>query len=82
MIHGGHTLGIPHGGCIPEFTYVGKLVPSLITGHGQHFYPGSLWPVAHGELTQGMVRDGHILLGNHEIAQTNGSMHIIGYCLV
>ena len=68
MTHGKHTLGTPYGGCIQEFTYVGGLAPSLITGHSQDFHPGSLRPVAHGELARGMDRGGYILLGNHEIA--------------
>jgi hypothetical protein len=82
MTHGGHALGTPHGACIPEFTYIGGLAPSLITGHGQGFHPGSLRPVTHGELARGMAHSGCILLGNHEIARTNGSTPIIGYCLV
>ena len=39
--YGGHTLGTAHGGCIPEFTYVGGLIPSLITHQGQDFQLGS-----------------------------------------
>ena len=35
--------------------------------------------MAHGELAQGMAYGGHILLGNHEIARTNGSTPIIGF---
>ena len=68
MTHGGHTLRTPHGGYTLEFTCVGGLVPSLSTGHGQDFHPGSLRPMAHGELARGMDRGGYILLGNHEIA--------------
>jgi hypothetical protein len=78
VTHGGHTLGTPHGGCIPKFTCIGGLVPSLIAGHGQDFHPRSLRPVAHGELAQGMARGGRILLGNHEIARSNRSTPIIG----
>jgi hypothetical protein len=77
---GGRTLGAAHGGCIPEPTYVGGPGPSLITGHGQDFHPGSLMSVVHGELTRGMARDGRNTLGNHKIARTNGSMPVIGYC--
>jgi hypothetical protein len=36
--YGGRTLETSHGGCILEFTYVGGLGPSLITGHGQAFH--------------------------------------------
>ena len=79
MTHGGHTLGTPLGGCIPGFTYIGGLAPSLITGHGQDFHLGRLRPMAHGELAQGMAYGGHILLGNHEIARTNGSKPVIGH---
>jgi hypothetical protein len=61
VTHGSHTLGIPRGGCIPEFTCEGGLAPSLITGQGQDFHPGSLRPVAHGELTRGMARGDRIL---------------------
>ena len=32
--------------------------------------------MAHGDLTQGMARGGHILLGNHEIVQTDGAMPV------
>jgi hypothetical protein len=35
--------------------------------------------MAHGELAQGMARGGHILLGYHEIARTNGSMSVTGF---
>ena len=79
MTHGGHTLGTPHEDCIPEFTYVRGLEPSLITGHGQDFHPGSLRIVAHGKLARGMARDGRNPLGNCEIDRTNGSMPILGY---
>jgi len=34
VAYGGRTLGTARGGCIPEFTYVGGLEPSLTTGHG------------------------------------------------
>jgi hypothetical protein len=74
--------GLPHGGCILEPTYAGGLGPSLITGHGQDFHPGSLRSMAHGELARGMARNGYNTLGNCEIAQTNRSTPIIGYCLV
>ena len=35
IAHGGHTLGTPLRGCIPEFTYPEGPVPSLIAGCGQ-----------------------------------------------
>jgi len=35
--------------------------------------------MAHGELARGMTHGGHILLGNHEIAQTNGSTLVASY---
>jgi hypothetical protein len=73
VAHGEHTLETTLGGCIPEFTNVGGLIPSPITSQGQDFHPGSQRPMAHGELARGMARGGHILLGNHEIARTNGS---------
>jgi hypothetical protein len=81
VTHGGHTLRIQHVGRILEFTCVGGIAPSIITSHGQDFHPGSLRSMAHGELARGMARDGRNPLGNHEIARTNGSMPIIGYCL-
>ena len=82
MTHGGYTLRTPRGGCILEFTCVGGLAPSLITGHGQDFHLGSLRPMVHGELARGMAHGGRILLGNHEIARTNGSTPIFSYCTV
>jgi hypothetical protein len=39
VARGGHTLIIAPEGCIPEFTYIGGLAPSLATGHGQDFHP-------------------------------------------
>lgn len=54
------------------------LVPSLITGQGQNFRLGSHMAMAHGDHTQGMACDGLFLLGDHEIARTNGSMSVIG----
>ena len=33
--------------------------------------------MAHGDLTQGMAHGGHILLGNHEITQTDREMPVI-----
>jgi hypothetical protein len=65
--YGGCTLETSHGCCILEFTYVGGLGPSLITSHGQAFHPESQMVTAHGDLTQGMARDGYIPTGNHEI---------------
>jgi hypothetical protein len=50
VIHDGHTLRTPLGGCIPEFTYMGGLAPSLTTGYNQDFHLGSQKPMAHGEL--------------------------------
>ena len=79
MIHGGHTLRTPLRGYILEFTYMGGLAPSLVTGHSLDFHLRSQRPMAHGDLAQGMAYGGHILLGNHEITQTNGSMPITGY---
>ena len=67
-IHGGHTLRTALGGCIPECTHVRGLVPSLITGHGRGLHLGNQMTMAHGDLTQGMTRGGHILFKNHEIA--------------
>ena len=34
--------------------------------------------MAYGELARGMAHGGHILLGNHEITRTNGSMPVTG----
>jgi hypothetical protein len=82
MAYGGCILETVQWGCIPEFTYAGGLGPSLITGHGQNFHPGSLRSVAHGRLARGMARSGRNPLGNSEIARTNGSMPVVGYCLV
>ena len=82
VTHGGHTLGTPHEDCIPKFTYVGGLAPSLITSHGQDFHLGSLRPVAHGELAQKMAHGSRIFLRNHEISRNNGSMPTIGFYLV
>lgn len=63
---------------VPKCTYMRDLVPSLLTGQGQNFYPGSQTAMAHDDLTQGMARDGRFLLGDHEIAQTMGSMPVTG----
>ena len=79
MVHGGHTLRITLRGCILEFTCIGGLAPSHVTGHGLDFRLGSQRSVAHGELPRGMARGGHILLGDHEIARTNGSTPIISF---
>ena len=68
VIHNGRTPETTLGGCIPEFTYVGGLIPSPITGQGQDFHLGSQRSMAHGELARGMAHGGYILLGNHEIA--------------
>jgi hypothetical protein len=35
--------------------------------------------MAHDELTQGMALTGHILLGNHEVIHTNGSVPITSF---
>jgi hypothetical protein len=64
VVHDGHTLG----GCISEFTFMGRLVPSHATGHNKDFHPGSQRPMAHGKLAKGMARGDLILSGNHEIA--------------
>ena len=40
MARGGHTLGTTPGGSILEFTYIGGLVPSLVTSHCQVLHPG------------------------------------------
>jgi hypothetical protein len=69
-------------GYIPEFTYIGGLVPSLITGRGQVFHPGNQRPMAHDELTHGMALSGHILLGNHEIVRIDELTHVVGLYLV
>jgi hypothetical protein len=63
----GRTLRTAHGGCIPEFTYVGGLGPSLITGHGQAFHLASQTVVARGDLAWEMAHGGHIPVGNHKI---------------
>ena len=63
---------------VPKCTYVRDPVSSLLTGQGQNFRPGSQTAMAHDDLTQGMARDGRFLLGDHEIAQTNRSMPVIG----
>jgi hypothetical protein len=36
--------------------------------------------MTHGELTREMARGGRNPLGNREIARTNGSTPVIGYC--
>ena len=73
-----HTLRTALCGSIPEFTNIGGPVPSLITVHGQVFHSGNQRPMAHGELTHGMVLGGHIILGNHEIVRADGLMPITG----
>jgi len=78
-VHDGHTLGTTLGGCIPECTHVRGLVPSLITGHSRDFHLGSQTAMAHGDLTQGTACSDRILLGNHEIAQTNRSTPVVGF---
>ena len=78
VAYGGRTLGTARGGCIPEFTYVGGPGPSLIAIHGQDFHPRSQTVMAHVDLARGMAHGGHILLGNLEIAQTNGTTLVIG----
>jgi hypothetical protein len=72
MFHGRHTLRIALSTSILEFTYIGGLVPSLVTSHGQIFHPGIWRPMAHGRLTQGMTSTDHILLGSHETIHTVG----------
>ena len=76
-VHGEHTLGTTLGGCIPEYTRMRNPMPSLITGHSQDFHLGCQTAMVHGDLTQGIAHGGHILLGNHEIAQTDGAMPVI-----
>jgi hypothetical protein len=63
VVHSGHTLKTALGGCILECTHVRGLVPSLITSHGRDLHPGNQTAMAHGDLTQGMARGGHILFG-------------------
>jgi hypothetical protein len=70
---------LPPGGSILEFTYIGGPVPSLVTSHGQVLHPGGQKSMAHDELTQGMALTGHILLGNHEVIHTNGSVPITSF---
>jgi len=79
VAHGGHTLKTALEGCILEFTYITGPAHSLVTDHGRDFYPGNQRPMAHGELTRGKAYGGHILLGNHEITRTNGSMPITSF---
>ena len=76
-VHGGHTLGTVLGGCIPECTRMRGPMPSLIIGHSRDFHLESQTAMAHGDLTQGMARGGHILLGNHEIIRTDGATPVI-----
>ena len=78
MEYGGHTLRTVLSCCIPEFTYIWGLVPSLIIGHGQVSHLGNQRPMAHGELTHEMALGGHILLENHEIIHAGGLTPIIG----
>jgi hypothetical protein len=47
--------------------------PSLITSHGQAFYPESHMAAACGDLARGMARSGHIPAGNYEITRTDGA---------
>ena len=79
MARGGHTLETAPSGSIPEFTYVGGPVPSLVTGHGQVFHLGGRKSMAHDELAQGMASTGHILLGNHKVVHTNRSTLITSF---
>lgn len=58
VAYGGHTLKMAPSGCITKFTYVGGLVPALITVHNPVFYLGNLGPMAHGELTHRMALSG------------------------
>jgi len=51
VVYGGHTLGIALSGSIPEFTYIGGPVPSLVTSHGQVLHLGGRKPTARDELT-------------------------------
>jgi hypothetical protein len=51
MAYGERTLRTTDESCILEFTNTGDPVPSLITGNGQTFHPGSLHTMAHGDLT-------------------------------
>jgi hypothetical protein len=48
--YGGSTHGIAHGGCIPEFTYVGGPGSSLITDHGEAFHLEHQMAMARGDL--------------------------------
>ena len=73
MVYDRHTLGTTLSRHLP------RLVPSLATCHDQVFHSESQRPMAHGELTQEMALTGHILLGNHEIVHTNGSMPITSF---
>jgi hypothetical protein len=78
VAYDGQTLRTALNSSILEFTYIGGPVPSLIIGHGQVFRLGNQRPMAHGELTDGMATDGHILLGNHEIIRTDRLTPVTG----
>jgi hypothetical protein len=78
VIHDGQTLRTPDEGCIPESTHIGGLASFLTTGHDQDCHLGSQRSMAHGELARGGDRSACTLLGNHEIAQTDGSTLVTG----
>ena len=82
MAYGKHTLGMALSGCIPEFTYIGGTVPSIITHHCQVFHLRNQRPMAHGELTHGMALGGRILWGNDEIVRTRGLTPVKGLYLI
>ena len=72
-VYGGHTFRTILSDSILEFTYIGRLEPSLITDHGQVFHLGSQKTMAHDKLTS------DILLGNHKVIRTNGSVPISSF---
>ena len=75
--YGGRALRNAHGGLRPRIHLRRGLGPSHTTGHIQAFHPKNQTAMAHGDLTQGMARGGHIIFENHGIVQTNGATPII-----
>jgi hypothetical protein len=74
VAHSRHTLETISDGSILEFTYPKGPVSSLTADRGQTSYLGSQRTMAHNELAQGMASTDHIILGNHAVNRTKGSM--------
>jgi hypothetical protein len=74
VAHDEYTPRTTLGSCIPEFTYPEGPIPLLVASHGQVSHPRNQRTMAHDELARGMATNGHILLGNHMINHTKGSV--------